>query len=116
MQIKPTAGCCGLYEIYELDDGSKNTLNGFVDVFNDVHLHNGLLTFALFTDNLDSHRGTRLAKYITKHALGIITATKGLTNPKSERQIMCWIWAIDWDALNKWRSEQKNGKEQNRTP
>lgn len=107
MQITPSQGCCALYEIHHLNmEGSPSTLREFVSVYDNSYASRGVLTFAYFTDNVGSGLGRRLAKYITDKGLGIITKTPQLTNPKTRRDVECWFWAIDWEALRAWNSNR----------
>lgn len=103
MQIKPSAGCCGLYEIYDLAPLSANTLIEFIELYEDEYAQRGRLAFAFFSDNNVSGRGFRLSKYITRKKLGKIVATEERLNTKSNNNLTCWMWSIDWEALERWR-------------
>lgn len=101
-RLTPTQGCCGLYELYQLGESSKDTLNDFIELFDQNFSGRGPLAFALFSDNEGSGRGKRLAEYITKYKLGTMEISAAKENKKSRRLLRVFIWSIDWEALRSW--------------
>lgn len=105
MQLTPSQGCCALYELHGFSEEQPNSgdkLEYFLEIYDRSYVSRGELGFVLFTDNLVSTHGSRLAQYLKRKKLGNVIQTAPKKNPKSGRQVQCWIWDIDWKALRAW--------------
>ena len=89
--------CCGLDEIFDLEEETKPMLLNISERFLDEKT-----AFYVFSDVSYSSSGKNLAKMIKKLKLGTITTTKYKTNPNSGNKLKIYVWSVDSKKLRDW--------------
>lgn len=100
--------CCGMVELFHLDDGPEAALavlwawmNG-MGYDEDGGMGN-IKPLCIFTDNCTRGYGRRLAQYIRQHRLGRVSCSgKQTYNPNSGNYVQGWIWRIDFSRFELW--------------
>ena len=95
---------CGVNQLYDLYDTPEKILHQVISA-SSIQDDTGMSfpAFYVFSDNFEEEEeGTKLARYITRHKLGAVVATRKRRNPNTHNLIQVWVWAPREKALRSW--------------
>lgn len=112
-------GCCGIYEIRDLDWYDKQEME--YELFNSCPVHNKAIYkraviehtlhvdvgMIIFSDNNKSKTGKQLRKYILDNKLGRVIMSPIVTNPKHDSRIRMYTWIPQTRNLLSWYRRMK---------
>lgn len=108
MDLCTEMACCGITEIQGLSDhrNSEEALKEFCRIAGGYDWE-WRFRFAVFTEagGKKSTYGKNFARYIEKHGLGEVVATKTKVNPNSGNPLKAFVWTMNIPALKSWAKE-----------
>lgn len=85
--------CCGIYEVSGLYVHPAAVVVKLSQELNRDY------PMIVFHDRVSNGNGEKLCRFIRRHKLGKVTASKKLMNPNTNADIQMWIFYPDWVEL-----------------